>query len=51
MSSNEVSVSNQPSVRKAKGRRIPGPKIALIMITGKKAKITKGPAKKIGKER
>lgn len=49
--SSEVSVSNQRSVRKAssrKGHHLRMPKITKV---GKLAKVTKGPAKKIGKEK
>lgn len=46
--SNEVNVSNQRSVRKVSSRKhfkMPG-----ITPMGKRAKVSKGPAKKIGKE-
>ncbi len=46
---NEVSVSNQRSVRRTAGKaRFRMPKITKV---GKLAKVTKGPARKIGKEK
>ena len=44
----EIAVSNQRSVRKINRGKIHMPKVTLM---GKLAKVKKGPAKKIGKEK
>jgi hypothetical protein len=46
---NEISASNQRSVGK-RVRKTSSFKMPKIKSTGKRAKVTKGPAKKIGKE-